>query len=153
MVKQTIASIKETIVFLATYSLVGLFGLGANLGAFTLLLKGDVPLSFATGVAFLVGGQVAFVSHDNITFGRRVVTLPRWQQRWKEMMFGQGLGFLTNYAIANSLIFMGSGGTKTVYLAATLSGAIVTCGWANYRSHKKEPNINPAEHAHKHAHI
>lgn len=151
MVKPTIASIKETVIFLVTYSLVGLIGFGANLGMFTLLLKADVYLSFATGLAFLFGGQVAFVCHDNITFGRRVVTLPRWQDRWKQMMVGQMFGFMTNYAVANSLILIETTSTEIVYLAATVSGATVTCAWANYRSHKKEPDTDPAEPASGHA--
>lgn len=152
MVKPTIASVKETAIFLVTYTLVGFIGFGANLGMFSLLLKADVYLSFATGIAFLFGGQVAFVCHDNITFGRRVVTLPRWQDRWKQMMFGQGLGFMTNWTIANSLILIGEGSdTRTVYLAATFSGALVTCGWANYKSHKKEPDTSPATTTDEHA--
>ncbi len=150
MVKPTIAKIRETVTFLATYSLVGLIGFGANLGMFTLLLEAGVYLSFATGIAFLFGGQVAFVCHDNITFGRRVVTLPRWQDRWKQMMLGQVFGFMTNYGVANSLILFETGSTSTVYLAATVSGAMVTCGWANYKSHKREPDNDPAEPAREH---
>jgi putative flippase GtrA len=151
MVRPTGANIKETVIFLTTYSLVGLIGFGANLGMFALLLSTGVYLSFATGLAFLFGGQVAFVCHDNITFGRRVVTLPRWQDRWKQMMLGQMFGFMTNYAVANSLILIERGSTSTVYLAATVCGASVTCAWANYRSHKKEPNTDPAESAEEHA--
>lgn len=151
MVKPTIAKIRETVIFLTTYSLVGLIGFGANLGMFTLLLEAGVYLSFATGIAFLFGGQVAFVCHDNITFGRRVVTLPRWQDRWKQMMLGQMFGFMTNYGVANSLILFETDSIRTVYLAATVSGAMVTCGWANYRSHKKESNTDPAEPASGHA--
>jgi putative flippase GtrA len=151
VVKPTIAGLKETAIFLLTYSLVGLIGLGANIGTFTLLLRADVYLSFATGISFLVGGQVAFISHDQITFGRRVVTLPRWQDRWKQMMLGQMLGFLANYLVANSLILAEIENTKMVYMAATFSGAVVTSSWANYRSHKKEPNNDPAVSADEHA--
>lgn len=143
-------SVRETFIFLVTYCLVGLIGFGANVLSFSALHRLGMPLSFATGIAFLIGGQVAFVSHDRVTFGRRVVDLDRWQQRWRRLVTGQLVGFLVNWAMANTLILVGGIDTWKIYLAATCSGATVTCLWANYYSHKKGPNIGPAQSPDEH---
>lgn len=143
--KVTFMKTWKLFVFVVTYSFVGLFGLGANVGSFLALQKLGVPLNFATGIAFLIGGQVSFVAHDRITFGDTIVKLKRWQQRWRRMVTGQLVGFLVNWAVANTLILIGGIDTWKVYLAATLSGAIVTIIWAKYYSHGQDPNEGPAE--------
>lgn len=153
MLNRTTARLKESVVFLMTYSLVGVIGFTANAVSFALLLKGGVAVTFGTGIAFLIGGQVAFVCHDRFTFGNRVVDLDRWQQRWRRMMAGQMFGFLVNWTVANSLVQAGGIATWLVYLAATVCGAIVTCCWANYYSHKKGSNPDPAEYAQEHTHV
>jgi putative flippase GtrA len=142
--------IKETIVFLVTYSLVGLIGFGANLGAFSVMLRNDIPVGVATGTAFLIGGQVSFVAHDRITFGRVDLHLEHWWQRWWRMMGGQAAGFTVNGAVANGLLLADrissfSVATQYVYIAATASGAIVTCCAAKFYSHKEGSDESPAE--------
>jgi putative flippase GtrA len=143
--KVTLAKMWKLFVFAITYSFVGLFGLAANVGSFMALQKLGVPLNFATGIAFLIGGQVSFVAHDRITFGNTIVKLKRWQQRWRRLITGQLVGFLVNWAVANTLILIGGIDTWKIYLAATLCGAIVTITWAKYYSHKQEPDDGPAE--------
>lgn len=143
--------LKETIVFLMTYSFIGgTFGLGANVAAFAIMMKNDVPVGVATGTAFLIGGQVSFIAHDRITFGRVDLHLEHWWQRWWRMMGGQAAGFMVNGTVANGLLLLDNAssfnvGTQYVYVAATASGALVTCCAAKFYSHKEGPDNGPAE--------
>lgn len=149
--KISLKKTKETIIFLVKYSLVGVtFGFGANLAAFTVMIKNDIPVGVATATAFLIGGQASFFAHDRITFGRVELDLEHWWQRWWRMMLGQAAGFMVNGVVANGLLLLDrlsslSIGTWYVYLAATACGAIVTCTAAKFYSHKSGRDVGPAK--------
>lgn len=150
--KITWAKFKENVTFLVTYSLVGIvFGFGTNYLVFTIMIRNDIPVGVAITTPFLVGGQASFFAHDSITFGRVVLELERWWQRWWRMMTGQWGGLAVNVSVTNALLFIDSLtaatiNTLTVYLAATFGGAVVTMCAAKFISHKSgSSNDSPDE--------
>lgn len=145
--------LKETARRMVRYALVALIPVSVNAGTFLALLLSGVTVEFATGLAFLVGGQVAFWSHDRLSFGDRYETTEGWPRRWRWLMIGQLLGFLLNWLVANSLAQIDNIYVWVIYVGATAGGSLVTFSWANLVSHKESTTTTcPADSARELAH-
>lgn len=130
----------------ALYLVVGLIPFTANLGTFQLLSLAGISVGFATSLAFLVGGQVAFWSHDRISFGDRYTELLGWPRRWRRFMPGQLAGFGLNWSTANLLAEFSELSGIIIWALATVAGITATFSWTNWFSHHgKDTGALPRE--------
>jgi putative flippase GtrA len=133
------------------YSVVGVIPFAANFSAFNLLLFTGVSVDDATGVAFVIGGQVSFWSHDRLTFGDRHMSLRGWRRRWVLFMPGQLLGFVLNSLSAGAMVQFTDWSTYVVYGLATVCGVIGTFTWNNLISHRAPLPTCPVDPSDEHA--
>lgn len=130
---------------LVKYCTVGLIPFTANFLTFNLFLTLGITVGFATGIGFVVGGQVAFWAHDRLTFGDRHVSLKGWARRWRRFMPGQMAGFTLNWLAANALVEFTNAHAYVIYTLATVAGVVGTFSWTNWFSHKDDSSTSPAE--------
>ncbi|MES2876763.1 MAG: GtrA family protein [Patescibacteria group bacterium] len=145
--------VKKTMKQLTRHCAAGVVPFAANIVTFTVLFALNAAPDYQTVIAFIVGGQVAFWTHDRWTYRVRNPSLDGWKRRWCWFMPGQIGGALLNLYVAIQLndaydYWLWS---IVVYVLSTAAGVTITFSWTNWLSHKDDSSTDPAEHAKEHA--
>lgn len=119
-----------------------------NFATYNLLVVFELAAGHQPLIAFLVGGQVAFWTHDRWSYRHRNPTIDGWFYRWLWFMPGQVGGGTLNWYVSNQLDEKTDIWQIFVYIAATIAGVAISFPWTNWLSHKDDdPSISPAEPA------
>ncbi len=110
------------------YMAMGSLAFCVNFLTFSLLsFRLGVPAHYASPLAYLVGGQAAYLLHSNVSFHDR-------HGHWRLFMTGNLASLGINWAVA-AMISMTGAHDLVVYFGAIALSSLASFSWNNFVSH------------------